>query len=391
MSGCYSLKDLERALSNDEFVYYYQPKVCMVTGEVCGTEALIRWQKPDCCVIRPSAFIPLAESSGLINDITLSMFQKLLIDKSIIHDNCDKLTISFNASAKDFLNNKLTEAIEHAINNHLISPDKLEIELTETVVLDEMKDVRDKLFQIQELGILLTMDDFGAGYSNINRLSKWPFSTIKLDTGLVGKISFSKKNLTIAQSSIMMAHQLGLDVVAEGIETENIYMTLHNIGCTQAQGCWISHPLPLFDFIEFIKLNRSWPTVATGSLYMAQLDHIQWRKTIIDTIFSLCNGDINELSQLRETPELDPTTCRLGIWYYGSGKKYKGNIWYDYLEEAHARLHKVGLKLIESALRGTSINRLIPLMRDLTEQSVVVIQMLQEIENESITEYTNVK
>src|SRR3972149_9617203 len=116
-----TLNAIVNALANDEFLYFYQPKILMLTGELCGAEALIRWKQPDGSFVSPAAFIPLAESTGFINEITLAMFQKLIIDVNIINDTRNSLTVSFNASAKDFHNDRLVEALRRAIEYKILA------------------------------------------------------------------------------------------------------------------------------------------------------------------------------------------------------------------------------------------------------------------------------
>ena len=378
-----TLKAIVNALANDEFLYFYQPKVFMLTGELCGAEALIRWKQPDGSFVSPAAFIPLAESTGFINEITLAMFKKLVIDVNIIHDTKNSLTVSFNASAKDFHNDRLVEAIRHAIENKIVPAELLEVELTETAILNDLEGVKQNLNKLQGLGIALAMDDYGTGFSSIDTLAKWPFSTIKLDQGMIGRMESSHKEFTIVQASIQMAHQLELDSVAEGIESELVYTMLQNMGCTQAQGYWISRPLALVDFLELCRSDRHWPVEPVGLIYIAQLDHIQWRKAIIDGV-SYLGLRKNNLS-IRGAPELDPTKCRLGRWYYGPGRKYAGTAWYDNFEACHNRLHQIGAELLEAAKSGSAKDELVLLMRRLTEQSMLVLGMLQEIENELLS------
>ncbi len=305
-----TLQHIKDALANDEFVYYYQPKVSMHTGKICGAEALIRWFRSDGSMVSPAEFIPLAESSGFIKQITLAMFQKLIVDMNIINDvnsGDNAIVMSFNASAKDFHDNKLIEAIAYAIRHKQLEAKQLEVELTETVFLNDGDKVRKHLQDLEELGIALSMDDYGIGFSSIDTLARWPFSTIKLDQSIVGKLDDSYKDFTIAQSSIHMAHQLELAVVAEGIETESAYRGLQNLGCSIAQGYWISRPVALSDFLDFKRQRKRWPVVPIGLLHLAQLDHIQWRKSIIDGVFYL--GLRKDIQEIRGAPESDPSTA----------------------------------------------------------------------------------
>jgi EAL domain-containing protein (putative c-di-GMP-specific phosphodiesterase class I) len=383
-----TLQEIEDALANDEFVYYYQPKVSMHTGRICGAEALIRWFRSDGSMVSPAEFIPLAESSGFIKQITLAMFQKLVVDINIINDlssGDDQLVLSFNASAKDFHDHRLIDAIANAIRHKQLEAKQLEVELTETVLLNDNNEVRRHLQDLEEMGVALSMDDYGIGFSSIDTLARWHFSTIKLDQGIVGKLDDSTKSFTIAQSSIHMAHQLELDVVAEGIESESAYRTLQNLGCSVAQGYWISRPVPLADLLEFNREGKCWPVVPIGLLHLAQLDHIQWRKSIIDGVFY--RGLRKDTQEIRGAPESDPTSCRLGRWFYQHGQHYAGgSSWAVDFERHHNRLHEIGIELLESAKHREAKHTQTALMRQLTEQSIIVIGLLQELENILIAE-----
>jgi len=384
-----TVDDLKQALANDQFVFYYQPKVLMFTGEICGAEALIRWCKPDGTIIPPLDFIPLAENTGFITEITVSMLQKLIIDMNIIHDINDSIGISFNVSARDFDDSRFTDALSNALTKQMVQPETLEIELTETWALDH-KHVTDSLTRLRRKGLSIAMDDFGTGNATIDALGKLPFNTIKLDQGAVSRIDSSNKDFTIVQSSIWMAHQLELTIVAEGIESEAIYQTLQDEGCEVAQGFWISHPLPLAEFLEFIRLKRHTPAVPVAMLHMAQLDHLNWRKAVIDGVFYLISrSDHSNNDRLRGMPELDPTKCNLGQWYYGKGRSFSGAEWYGALEEPHFKLHKLGRKLIEAAKNKEPKDVIISMMRKLSKQSTHIIKILQAIENEIVTDKMN--
>jgi EAL domain-containing protein (putative c-di-GMP-specific phosphodiesterase class I) len=375
-----TLQEIKHALKNDEFIFYYQPKVSMVTGEINGAEALIRWQKPDGKIIPPSDFIPLAESSGFISEITKTMFQKLIVDVAIFDDVVGELVVSINASPKDFNDSVFVDHIRRAIEAKRIDSKKIEIELTESSLLEENDTINPHFCALIEMGVSLVMDDFGTGFSSIDILSKLPFSTIKLDQGVISRMEYSNKDKTIVESSIRMGHELGLDIVAEGIESKEVYLSLQNAGCTIAQGYWISRPLPLSDFLEFVRQKKRWPSTPAGLLFMAQLDHIHWRKALINGVFSLSernDGDFN----LRGRPASNAKSCMLGRWYYGLGRRFAGISAYDKLEEPHTKLHELGNALIEALEKGYSKTELVDIMRDLSKQSSLVIRLLQEIEN----------
>ncbi|OQX31975.1 MAG: hypothetical protein B0D96_10045 [Candidatus Sedimenticola endophacoides] len=280
-----TLVDLAKAVANDEFVFYYQPQVSMVTGILSGAEALLRWRRSEREIISPGEFIPLAESSGFIKEITINMVSKLVRDIVIVNNLNPALTISFNASAKDFSGSGLVDAIEREVRDNQVAIDVLRVELTESVILESDEHTADNLRRLEALGVSLEMDDFGTGFSSLDMLGQWPFSAVKLDQGIISRMRTSGKNRTIALSSVRMAHSLGMDIVAEGIESRDSYIFLQNAGCTTGQGYWISKPLPLEGFLVFASRDQEWPALRLGLFHMAQLDHIQWRKTLMEEVF----------------------------------------------------------------------------------------------------------
>lgn len=382
MAADITITDLTKALANNEFIYFYQPKVSMVTGRVCGSEALIRWQRADGTLISPAHFIPLAESTGFISEITVHMLDKLYVDNTIMLDFDPTLTTSFNVSAKDFMTDALVDSIHVATDTHEVDPASIQVEITESAMLDNSDKTIANMKRLRQLGVAMAMDDFGTGFSSLDMLSKWPFSAVKLDQGVISRMQDDKKNKTIAVSSIRMAHELGMEVVAEGIESEATYMFLQNSGCTVAQGYWISRPMPLESFLSFLGKKRRWHSMPIGLFYMAQLDHIRWRKELIELIYFGRFGDNDGAKRsLWYEPEMDHTRCMLGRWYYGEGRKYAGNALYDALAEPHQELHQSGRVLLEMAERGESKDKLVSRIRKLSKLSAQVIVCLQELEN----------
>lgn len=332
-------------------------------------------------------FIPLAESTGFISEISRVMFPKLLADLLIINDINDELTISFNLSAQDFNSPEMLNLIRSAIISRQIKPERLQVELTEASIINSNDAaVRENLQELAKLGVTLAMDDYGTGYSSIESLSKWPFSILKIDQGLIQRMSGSKKCTTIVQASIRMAHQLGIGTVAEGIETASIYDFLLHAGCTEAQGFWLAKPMTLEDLVLFIKKDQRWSGVPIGLIHMAQLDHIHWRKTLIEQITSTSFGGRRHPEFCDTNIEMEHHGCRLGLWYYGAGQEFKGRRSFDKLEEPHRILHDIGKELLSSAKDGASRENVTAVLRKLTKQSSIVLELLQELENEALME-----
>lgn len=380
-----TLFELAKGLARDEFVFYYQPKVSLVNGKINGAEALIRWLKPDGSMVAPTEFIPLAESTGFITEISRAMFPKLVEDMVIINDINDEVTVSFNLSAKDFTTPVMLDLIRAAIENNKISPHRLQVELTEASIIDSADTVvRGNLQELVKLGVKLAMDDYGTGYSSIDTLSQWPFSVVKIDQGLIRRMTDSEKSTTIVQASIRMAHQLGINIVAEGIETGSIYDFLLHAGCTDAQGFWLARPMPLTEFLAFVRRDQRWSAMPIGLIHMAQLDHIHWRKTLIDQVTALSFGDNHDGGICGVSAELDHHLCKLGKWYYGIGQEFQGMTAFDELEEPHRVLHELGARLIAAAQNGGTREEITAGLRALTKQSGIVLELLQELENEAI-------
>lgn len=375
------LRELERALENGEFELHYQPKVSMVTGELSGAEALLRWRRPDGGLVPPADFIPLAEESDFIRDITRFVFDRLLVDLAMISAVAPDLVISFNTSGKDFHDDRLTGIIARAIDSRKIHARQIEIEVTETILI-EGGQARACLARLSDLGVPIAMDDFGTGHSGLVELSKWPFSILKIDQKFVRDLKKSPKDREILQASIRMAHQLNMNVVAEGIEDEETYRVLQEYGCKTGQGYWISRPLPLQALIGYIKAFQPLPAMPVGLLYMAQLDHLQWRKTLIDTaLFLHATGTQRPVENLRGLPEMDHTACKLGLWYYSAGRMFAGVDSYRELEEPHRELHHIGRELLAAARSHCSMEELTALIRRLSEKSLQVLEALQSLEN----------
>lgn len=381
-----SLDALRSALDRGELVFHYQPKVSMVLGTIVGAEALLRWCPPGGPMIGPAAFIPLAETSGFIREITLRMLEPLVVDLAILRDVDDSLSLSFNASGRDFDDQRLVEALLQRVERGLIPPQALELELTETAVLAGGPAMSERLGLLSTQGISLAMDDFGTGYSSIDTLSRLPFTTIKIDQGIVQRMNASPKDASIVESSIRMGHRLGFEVVAEGIETELSFKRLQAAGCTTGQGYWMGRPMPLEQLLELLRSGKRWPAGALGLVHMAALDHLEWRKALLDGLLSETVS-----SALLARVELDPTMCRLGRWYCGPGRVLSDLSAYGALDKPHAALHECAAKIVEASNNGASIRELLPWMRELTEHSTHIIALLQGLEHAVLSRMTRLE
>jgi EAL domain-containing protein (putative c-di-GMP-specific phosphodiesterase class I) len=377
--------DIQGAIENDELAFHYQPMVSFVTGRLVGAEALLRWRRRDGTLCAPEQFIQVAEQSGLISSITLHMFPKLLADWLVVEGIKPDFCFCLNVSARDFETEGLVEAIRLAVRNRELDPSRFGIELTESSLLQGSDRVQQGILEVVKAGVALIMDDYETGFSSIDTLSQWPFDCIKIDRQIISRMGESRKSSRIVNASIRMAHELGLSVVAEGVESQASYEFLLQAGCTKVQGYWIAPALPLAELLQFIRHDQQWLAMPIGLLYLAQLDHIQWRRSIISAVTAMAFGEGPEVNRnFVELPELDPTKCGLGQWYYGEGKRFSSNAAFRKLETVHRRLHDVGKHLTEVAEAGGSREHITDIMRELTARSIEVIGLLQELENGAV-------
>ena len=348
-------QDIEHALANQEFELYYQPKVNFLTGRVSGAECLIRWNHSSKDIILPDYFIPLAEETGLISKITT---QIILIAinavKKLRSDGFDG-GLAINTSPLDFRTNVIIDIIQNALNQKEISPNDIQIELTETATLDNQEDISDRLYQVANMGVKLVMDDFGTGYSSIDLLSQLPFSALKIDQGVIGRMAKSTKNLNIVNMIINIARTLRMDVVAEGIEDKNAFHFLAYAGCIEAQGYWISKPLPLDVFKTFVASKPHYPSSQLGMIYHAHLNNVYFRKSVLDAAFyANCNIDLEMASVANPDVNFEPKNTRLGQWYYGIGQELVGRKYFRAIEEPHRKMHEIGAQLFNSQFKNSN-------------------------------------
>ncbi len=251
---------LRKALERQEFVLYYQPKVDLASGRICGAEALIRWQRRDGRLESPARFIPLAESSDLIVPIGAWVIEEA--SRQIAewrHAGLPDSRIALNVSARQFQAASLQGTIAGALARHQVPPHCVELELTESMLMDDPERTIGILRELKQLAIKLSLDDFGTGYSSFGYLSRFPIDTIKIDQSFVRTLATERQSALIAVTIIDLAHRLGLRVVAEGVETETQLSYLRQQGCDEIQGYYFSKPVPAEVFGEMLRTGRGLP------------------------------------------------------------------------------------------------------------------------------------
>ena len=247
--------DLRRALEKDELCVYYQPIVSLASGELHGFEALVRWQHPERGIISPDDFVPLAEETGLILPIGLRVLRDacLQLRKWQQYSLSNRgLIMSVNLSGKQLTQPDLIARIEEVLHESQIDPWHLKLEITETVVMENPELAAVTLAKLRGLGVRLSIDDFGTGYSSLSYLNRFPVDTLKIDRSFVTSMNEADENLQIVKTIITLAGNLGMQVVAEGVETEEQLEQLRSLKCQYAQGFYFSKPLDVLDMDLFI-------------------------------------------------------------------------------------------------------------------------------------------
>lgn len=245
--------DLHSALENDELELFYQPQVDIESRKVIAVEALVRWRHKKYGLISPIRFIPLAEETGLIQLLGKYVLEHAI--KQAKHWNLQgyDLSIGINLSARQFVQANLVEQIKQLIEQHEINPANIDLEITETIAMQDAENSINKMHHLKELGIKLSMDDFGTGYSSLSYLHRFPLDILKIDRSFLKDIKGNKGDGAIARAVIAMAHSMSLKVIAEGVETEEQFEFLKSHGCEVVQGYLISQPLPANEFELFLK------------------------------------------------------------------------------------------------------------------------------------------
>ena len=237
--------ELRRALDKNEFILYYQPRLSLATGKIVGLEALIRWKHPSEGIISAANFIPTAEEIGLIEkitDFTLTAVTRQLLDWQ--SRKVPVVPVALNVSSKDLYTPDLTQSILHIVTEMGLPPTLYELEITESSLIEDMDKVKTNLMEIRDLGVTISIDDFGTGYSSLRYLSSLPIDLLKIDGSFISGLTESDGIQSIIESTIDLAHSLGMPVIAEGVATHEQLAFLCTKGCDQIQGYLCSPPLP---------------------------------------------------------------------------------------------------------------------------------------------------
>jgi diguanylate cyclase (GGDEF)-like protein len=237
------LGDLRRGLDRGELELYFQPKISLETGQTIGMEALVRWQHPARGMITPEEFIPLVEQSYLMRDLTVHVVDRALAHASGWRRDGFGVPVSLNVAARDLLDNCLADTIARGLERYGLPPESLLLEINERILTAEAARTLASVDALADLGIGLSLDDFGTGYSSLVRLRRLPVREVKIDSSFIGRLLASADDEVVVQSIVDLVRALGIESVAEGVESAEVAAALRVMGCRAAQGWYFSRPL----------------------------------------------------------------------------------------------------------------------------------------------------
>tara|TARA_R110001583_G_scaffold46978_2_gene147167 strand:- start:4470 stop:6557 length:2088 start_codon:yes stop_codon:yes gene_type:complete len=246
-------EQMHGALQRNEFEVYYQPQLDVKSKKIIGAEALLRWHNTRLGYITPDEFIPIAEQTGLIVSIGKYVVQQALKFLNQWQNSTQQqYTMAVNLSPSQFRDKELFNFVKKTLVDENILPESLELEITEGVLMTGQSYIEEALTKFDQLGVKLSMDDFGTGYSSLSYLRQYAFDVLKIDRSFINGITLNNEDCNLVKATIAMAHSLGLVVVAEGVEINEQFVLLDELGCDTAQGYYFSKPIPAQQFIEFV-------------------------------------------------------------------------------------------------------------------------------------------
>jgi EAL domain-containing protein (putative c-di-GMP-specific phosphodiesterase class I) len=377
-----TLTSLCKALTNGEFFYFYQPIISLDSGTIRGAEALIRWKQPDGSIVMPASFIPLAENTGFITEMTQELLPSLLDDLAQINADAPSTYVHFNLSAADLKTSGLADSLSRKITQKRIEPGRFRVEIVEDVFMPPVPRVEETIAQLHLSGIPVVLNDFSAGYTTLNGLSRLPLTAIKLALNIVQRATTSRKDFRILRHLVNMGHQLELEIIAEGVETEEMYDLTLSTGSTAAQGYYFSYPLSLPEYLALLRKNSLWSNYPFGVEYLTQIDLIDFRRDVIRAALTISKYKKEEVRQraLSRLPELDNRKSDLGAWFSSGRQEWKSKPGFEKLQKDHQQMYKTANCLIQAALLDNTQEDIFQLIDLLSKQSSQIAQFLHEIE-----------
>jgi diguanylate cyclase (GGDEF)-like protein len=247
------LAELRRAIDDRELVLHYQPKASLRNGKVTSVEALVRWEHPEQGLIFPDAFVPAVQHTGLIRPLTLYVIDEALRQCRAWGDDGLSLSVSVNLSMRNLVDVGFPDQVAALLKRHDLEAPSLELEITESTMLANTSRTRHVLDRLSAMGVRLSLDDFGTGYSSLSYLKRLPLDELKIDRSFVMNMLKDEDDAVIVRSTIDLGRNLGLEVVAEGVETEETWSHLRRLGCDVAQGYYLTRPVPADELERWLR------------------------------------------------------------------------------------------------------------------------------------------
>jgi len=248
---------IRNAIENGELIVHYQPEVDLATGETHRVEALVRWEHPELGLLQPDAFIPLARQSALVRPITRFVLDAALGQCRAWQDLGINVGVAVNLAGRDLADSRLEEEVSEALRRWKLEPELLELEIPESAIMSERERIHKMLARLSERGVRVAVDDFGSGYASLSHFKQLPVDVLKVDKSFVQNIGTDEEDEAIVRSTIDLAHSLGVAVVAEGVESEDVLHRLRALGCDLAQGFCLARPASADDVTEWLLGRKS--------------------------------------------------------------------------------------------------------------------------------------
>ena len=251
------VNDLRKALANDELNLYFQPKISLEKNQVSGAEALLRWNHPEFGFVNPEQIVLLAEQVGLINELTEWIVDKAIMQCSSCHQAGYPISMAINLSVQNLRNHKICAKVKECLQKYQINSEHIILEITESAMMHNPERSLGVLNAFSDMGVHLSIDDFGTGFSSLAYIKKFPVDELKIDKSFIMELDKNKSDDVIVRSTIELGHNLGLRIVAEGVEHLSIYESLQALGCDTAQGYYMSKPLEEKAFLQWLDDNSN--------------------------------------------------------------------------------------------------------------------------------------
>jgi diguanylate cyclase (GGDEF)-like protein/hemerythrin-like metal-binding protein/PAS domain S-box-containing protein len=336
-----SLDEIQKALQNEEFVLYYQPKVNMQSGEIVGAEALIRWNHPTHGLLSPEVFLPVMQGHSLSVKVGDWVFNSVMQQIQEFKEKGVNLPISINVDAMQLQESDFVQRLKNLLKKYpKVKPTDFTLEVLETSALEDIVHISHIIESCQEIGILFSLDDFGTGYSSLTYLKRLPAKELKIDRSFVSGMLDDPDDLAILDGILGLSSAFRREVIAEGVTSIEHGEMLLQLGCKIAQGYVIARPMPHEDILTWIKkykVDERWKKVTPISrddlpLLYAHVEHNAWTKKVLAYLRGMRSNP----------PKLNHKECRFGEWLYKDGvQRYAGDSTFEELERLHNLLHEV--------------------------------------------------